>query len=95
MARKSGRIGLDAADDKCVLLHRRTRSRDRAAPAGAAEDRLVGPFIKTLFKDARNVAVVALVVATEWALIHSGFGREAVPLIPVETMLGVTWLAPR
>ncbi len=55
----------------------------------------MGPFIKTLFGDARNVAVVALVVAIGWALIHSGFGREAVLLIPVATMVGVAWLAPR
>ena len=55
----------------------------------------MGPFIKTLFGDARNVLVVAAVVVLEFVLIRSGFGREAVLLVPIATMAGVVWLAPR
>lgn len=56
---------------------------------------MMGPFIKTLFGDTRNVAVVAGIVVLEFALVRLGFGREAVLLVPAITMAGVAWLAPR
>ena len=55
----------------------------------------MGPFLKTLFGDARNVAVVAVLLAVEAVLIHTGHGREATILVPLATMAGVAWLAPR
>jgi hypothetical protein len=55
----------------------------------------MGPFIKTLFGDARNVAVVAILLAIEAVLIHTGHGREATILVPLATLVGVAWLAPR
>ncbi len=55
----------------------------------------MGPFVKTLFGDARNVAVVAAVVALEFALVRSGHAREAALLVPIAVMAGVVWLAPR
>lgn len=53
----------------------------------------MGPFIKTLFGDARNVGVVATIILPELALVRSGLGREAVLLVPVAAMGGVAWLA--
>lgn len=53
----------------------------------------MGPFIKTLFGDARNVGVVAAIVMLELALVRSGLGREAVFLVPVAAIGGVAWLA--
>ncbi len=50
-------------------------------------------FLKTLFGDARNVAVVALLVAVEAGLVRAGLGREAVFLVPLAVMAGVAWLA--
>lgn len=55
----------------------------------------MAPFLKTLFGDVRNVAVVAVLLAVEVVLIHTGHGREAVIVVPLATMAGVTWLAPR
>ena len=55
----------------------------------------MGPFLKTLFGDARNVAVVVVLLAVEAVLIHTGHGREATILVPLATMAGVAWLAPR
>ena len=55
----------------------------------------MGSFLKTLFGDARNVAVVAVLLAVESVLIHTGHGREATILVPLATMAGVAWLAPR
>ena len=55
----------------------------------------MGPFFKTLFGDARNVAVVVAILLLEAALIRFGLGREAVFLVPLATMLGVLYLAPR
>ena len=55
----------------------------------------MGPFLKTLFGDARNVAVVAVLLAIEVVLVHTGHGREATVLVPLATMAGVAWLAPR
>ena len=55
----------------------------------------MGPFIKTLFGDARTVAVVAAIVALEFTLVSVGWEREAVLLVPFATMAGVAWLAPR
>ena len=54
----------------------------------------MGPFLKTLFGDARNVAVVAALLAIEAALVRTGHGREATLLMPLATMAGVAWLAP-
>lgn len=54
----------------------------------------MGPFIKTLFGDARTVAVVAAIVALEFTLVSVGWEREAVLLVPFATMAGVAWLAP-
>ena len=55
----------------------------------------MGPFLKTLFGDARNVVVVAVLLAVEALLIHTGHGREATIQMPLATMAGVAWLAPR
>lgn len=55
----------------------------------------MGPFLKTLFGDARNVAVVAVLLAIEVVLVRTGHGREATVLVPLATMVGVAWLAPR
>ena len=55
----------------------------------------MAPFLKTLFGDARNVAVVAVLLAIEAALVHAVHGREATVLVPLATMAGVTWLVPR
>lgn len=55
----------------------------------------MGPFLKTLFGDARNVAVVAVLLAVEVVLVRTGHGREATVLVPLATMTGVAWLAPR
>ena len=48
----------------------------------------MGPFIKTLFGDARNVAVVAGIVALEFALVRLGFGREAALVVPAAADTG-------
>lgn len=55
----------------------------------------MGSFIKTLFGDARNVAVVSAIILLELALVRLGLGRGAVLLVPAATMAGVAWLAPR
>ncbi len=55
----------------------------------------MGPFLKTLFGDVRNVAVVAMLLALEVVLVHTGHGRGATILVPLATMAGVAWLAPR
>ena len=55
----------------------------------------MGPFLKTLFGDVRNVLVVAVLLAIEVTLARTGHGREAVILVPLATMAGVAWLAPR
>ena len=55
----------------------------------------MGPFLKTLFGDMRNVAVVAVLLAIEIVLVRTGHGREATVLVPLVTMAGVAWLAPR
>lgn len=52
-------------------------------------------FLKTLFGDARNVAVVAVLLAIEAIMVRAGYGRAATVLVPLATMAGVTWLAPR
>lgn len=55
----------------------------------------MAPFLKTLFGDMRNVAVVAVLLAIEVVLVRTGYTREAVILVPLATMAGVTWLALR
>jgi hypothetical protein len=55
----------------------------------------MAPFFKTLFGDVRNIAVVAILLAIEIVLAHTGHGREAIIVVPLATMAGVTWLTPR
>jgi hypothetical protein len=55
----------------------------------------MAPFFKTLFGDVCNIAVVAILLAIEIVLVHTGYGREATIVMPLATMVGVTWLAPR
>ncbi len=55
----------------------------------------MGPFVKTLFGDARNVAVAAVLLAIEAMLIHAGHGREATILVPLATFASAAWLAHR
>lgn len=55
----------------------------------------MAPFLKTLFGAVRNVAVVAMLLALEVVLVHAGYAREAAIVVPLVTMAGVAWLAPR
>ena len=55
----------------------------------------MGPFLKTLFGDVRNVAMVAGLVAIEAVLVRYGQGGAATLLMPPATMAVVTWLALR
>lgn len=55
----------------------------------------MGPFLKTLVGDTRNAVVVGVVLAIEFALVRMGLARAAVIVIPLATMVGVTWLASR
>lgn len=50
---------------------------------------------KTLFGDAKNVSVVALVLLMELLLVRLGYGSAAVVTVPLTTMAGVVWLAFR
>lgn len=50
-------------------------------------------FIKTLFGDAHNVAVVALLLAVELGLGASGYRGAAAFLVPPLALAGVGWLA--
>lgn len=52
-------------------------------------------FFKTLFGDARNIAVVAVLLAIEVFLVHTGHGAAAILTVPVATLAGVAWLATR
>ena len=52
-------------------------------------------FTKTLFGDRRNVAVVAVLLLIDTVLVRTGHGSAAAILVPLATMTGVTWLAPR
>lgn len=52
-------------------------------------------FLKTLFGDARNVAVVAVLLAIEVALVRTGHADAATLVMPAATLAGVTWLATR
>ena len=52
-------------------------------------------FLKTLFGDAHNVAVVALLLAVALALTCTGHPHAAAYILPPLTLLGVAWLAPR
>lgn len=55
----------------------------------------MGAFLKTLFGDARNVAVVTVLLAIEVVLVRVGHGGEAILVVPAATLAGVTWLALR
>ena len=55
----------------------------------------MAPFLKTLFGDARNVAVVAVLLAIEVALVRTGHGAAAILAVPAATLAGVSWLALR
>jgi hypothetical protein len=50
-------------------------------------------FLKTLFGDARNVAVVAVILGVEIALRQSGHVVAAAYLVPPLTLVGIGWLA--
>ena len=50
-------------------------------------------FLKTLFGDAWNVAIVALILAVEIALAQSGHAAAAAYLVPPLTLTGIGWLA--
>ncbi len=50
-------------------------------------------FVKTLFGDAHNITVVAIILAVEVALIQSGHPAAAAYLVPPLTLGGVGWLA--
>lgn len=53
----------------------------------------MGPFVKTLFGDARNVAVVAMLLVLEVVLLRAGYGHAATVLVPLATFAGVAVLA--
>lgn len=55
----------------------------------------MGPFLKTLFGDARNAVVVTILLAIEVVLVRTGHGREATILLPLATMASVACLATR
>lgn len=50
-------------------------------------------FMKTLFGDSRNVAVVAVILAVEIVLAQSGHAAAAAYLVPPLALAGVGWLA--
>jgi hypothetical protein len=50
-------------------------------------------FVKTLFGDLRNVAVVAVVVVVAVALIAAGQPDLAAYAVPLLAMAGIIWLA--
>ena len=53
----------------------------------------MAPFIKTLFGDARNVMIVAVLLALEFTLIRSGLRTAATLLVPIGTLAGIAWPA--
>jgi hypothetical protein len=50
-------------------------------------------LLKTLFGDARNVAAVAVVVATAAVLTVTGHAAWAVVVMPMTCLAAVGWLA--
>jgi hypothetical protein len=52
-------------------------------------------FLKTLFGDPENVAVVSLVMVAEVALVAVGQPALGAVLVPVGVLAGVAWLARR
>lgn len=52
-------------------------------------------FFKTLFGDWWNLGFIAVVVAFEAALTHTGYTAEAGIAVPILIMAGVAWLATR
>ncbi|MDA8383172.1 MAG: hypothetical protein M0037_08960 [Betaproteobacteria bacterium] len=52
-------------------------------------------LFKTLFGDRANLAVVAVVLALEGLLVHTGHARDAAFAVPVVTLAGISWLAMR
>ena len=50
-------------------------------------------FLKTLFGDASTVAVVAIVMAAELALVVNGLGTAAAFAVPALVLAGTAWLA--
>ena len=50
-------------------------------------------FVKTLFGDLHNVAVVAIVIAVGSALIAARRPELAVYVVPLVAMAGIIWLA--
>jgi hypothetical protein len=52
-------------------------------------------FLKTLFGDTGTVAVVAIVMAAELALVASGHAASAAFAVPPLVLAGTAWLAKR
>lgn len=52
----------------------------------------MSPFIKTLFGDFHNVAVVAAILGITAALELAGAARAAWLIMPMLTLCGVAWL---
>ena len=52
-------------------------------------------FFKTLFGDWVNLSFVAVVVAIELGLVHTGHSPEAGIAVPLVIMAGIGWLATR
>jgi hypothetical protein len=52
-------------------------------------------FLKTLFGDAENVAVVSIVMVVEVALAAVGQPALGAVLVPAGVLAGVAWLALR
>ena len=50
-------------------------------------------FLTTLFGDFRNCRVVAALLASEAAMVHSGLTSEAAFAVPLLTLAGIFWLA--
>ena len=50
-------------------------------------------FVKTLFGDRHNVAVVGMLLAVAAGLIALGQGTLAIYAVPLLAMAGIVWLA--
>lgn len=50
-------------------------------------------FFKTLFGDPATIAVVAIVMAAEVALVALGQSALAALVVPVMVLAGIAWLA--
>lgn len=52
-------------------------------------------FFKTLFGDLYNLAFVSIVVGASALMVHFGYGKDAVYVLPALLLLGVVWFATR